>query len=205
MASRRQDGYSLLEMLITTSIILIVGGITFVSMQPVINQSHVDSAYETTLEVLRDTRNLAITQGHEYYVNFNPGGFPAGTIQVQYQPPQGGAAALPPLQQVMTYTIPADISYSTMASFPAATPDGFNTAAIDFGYQLAGEPENYIVFMPDGSSQDGLGNYSSGVIYIVRPADTNPYHSRAVTVWGATGRIRGWRLDQIGAGEWVQQ
>jgi prepilin-type N-terminal cleavage/methylation domain-containing protein len=206
MASVKQDGYSLLEMLITTAIILIIGGITFISMQPMINQSHVDSAYETTLEVLRDTRNLAVTQGHEYYVNFNPAGFPAGTIQVEYQPPAVGALAAPPLQQVMTYSIPSDISYGSIAGFPASTPDGFNTASIDFGYQLAGEPLNYVVFMPDGSSQDGLGNYNSGVIYIVRPADTNPYHSRAVTVWGATGRIRGWRLDSVaGVSTWVQQ
>jgi prepilin-type N-terminal cleavage/methylation domain-containing protein len=206
MASSKHDGYSLLEMMITIAIILIIGGITFISMQPMINQSHVNSAYDTTLEVLRDTRNIAITQGHEYYVNFNPGGFPPGTIQVQYQPPAVGAGPAPPVQQVMTYSIPADVSFAKQAGFPASTPDGFGTNTIDFGYQLAGEPMNYVVFMPDGSSRDNLGNYNSGVVYITRPADTTPYHSFAITVWGATGRIRGWRLDQVGgAAEWVQQ
>ena len=60
-------------------------------MQPMVIQNHVNSAYDTTLMVLRNTRNLAVTQGHEYYVNFNPAGFPAGTIQVQYQPAAVGA------------------------------------------------------------------------------------------------------------------
>ena len=59
--------------------------------------------------------------------------------------------------------------------------------------------------MPDGSAQDSLGNYNSGVVYLTRTGDTI-YNSRAVSVWGATGRIRGWRLALVGAAkEWVQQ
>jgi len=66
---------------------------------------------------------------------------------------------------------------------------------------------NYVVFMPDGSAQDNLGNFNSGVVYLTRPSYTNIYNSsRAITVWGATGRIRGWRLGQTaGVGTWVQQ
>lgn len=214
MPSKKHKGFSLLELLITISFALIMTGITFVSMQPMINQSHVNSAYDTTLMVLRNTRNLAITQGHEYYVNFNPSGFAPGTIQVQYQPPAVGAGLAPPLQQVLTYTIPSDVSFAVQSGFPANTPDGFGTGAtaIDFGYQLAGEPMNYVVFMPDGSSQTGVvggtGAYNSGVVYLTRPSDSI-YRSRAITVWGATGRIRGWRLDQQSSGSsggiWVQQ
>jgi hypothetical protein len=66
-------------------------------------------------------------------------------------------------------------------------------------------PLNYVVFNPDGSAQDSLGNYSSGIVYITRPADSK-FSSRAITVWGATGRIRGWRMtQQAGAWIWVQQ
>jgi prepilin-type N-terminal cleavage/methylation domain-containing protein len=96
MASRKTKGYSLLEMIITVSIALILAGVTFISFQPMMNQGHTNSAYDTTLMALRNTRNLAITQSHEYYVNFHPSaGFP-GTIQVQYQPPTVGAGAAPP-------------------------------------------------------------------------------------------------------------
>jgi len=43
------------------------------------------------------------------------------------------------------------------------------------------------------------------VLYLARPG--NLYSSRAVTLWGITGRIRGWRLYQNGgAGAyWRQQ
>jgi type II secretory pathway pseudopilin PulG len=208
MASTKTSGYSLLEMIITVSIALILCAVTFIAFQPILNQGHINSAYDTTLMALRNTRNLAITQSHEYYVNFNPAGFPAGTIQIQYQPPAVGAGAAPPLEQVTTYSIPSDVSFAVQAGFPANAPDGFGAGVnpIDFGQTLAGEPFFYVVFMPDGSSQDNLGNYNSGVVYLTRPGDNIYNSSRAITVWGATGRIRGWRLaQQAGVATWVQQ
>jgi prepilin-type N-terminal cleavage/methylation domain-containing protein len=207
MASTRTSGFSLLELMITVSIALILAAVTFVAMGPMLNQSHVDSAYETTLMALRNTRNLAITQSHEYIVNFNPAGFPAGTIQIQYVPPLVGGIAQP-VQQVITYSIPSDVQFAVQVGFPASTPDGFGTGitAVDFESTAApGVPLNYVVFMPDGSARDTLGNYSSGVVYLTRPAGTL-FNSRAVTVWNATGRIRGWRLvQQAGAWTWLQQ
>jgi prepilin-type N-terminal cleavage/methylation domain-containing protein len=206
MGSNKTTGFSLLELMITVSIVLILCAVTFVTLGPMLNQSHLDSGYETTLMALRNTRDLAITQSHEYYVVFNPVGFPAGTIQVQYQGPAVGGI-LPGLQQVKTYSIPVDVSFAVQAGFPAAAPDGFGAGAtaIDFGQGLAGAPFNYVVFMPDGSSQDNLGNYNSGVLYLTRPTDSRA-SSRAISVWGATGRIRGWRLvQQAGVLTWVQQ
>ena len=208
MASTKTSGYSLLEMIITVSIALILCAVTFIAFQPILNQGHINSAYDTTLMALRNTRNLAITQSHEYYVNFNPAGFPAGTIQIQYHPPAVGAGAAPPLEQVTTYSIPSDVSFAVQAGFPANAPDGFGAGVnpIDFGQTLAGEPFFYVVFMPDGSSQDNLGNYNSGVVYLTRPGDNIYNSSRAITVWGATGRIRGWRLgQQAGVATWIQQ
>jgi prepilin-type N-terminal cleavage/methylation domain-containing protein len=208
MASRKNNGFSMLEMLITICILLTLTGISFMALAPMMRQNHVTEAYDTTLMALRNTRNLAISQSHEYYVNFNPGGFPAGTIQIEYQPPTVGGIAQP-LQQVITYSIPVDVSYAVQTGFPTAnTPDGFGNGvtAIDFE-STPGVPLSpaYVVFMPDGSSQDSLGNLNSGVVYMTRPSGSL-YASRAITVWGATGRVRGWRLDQIaGVATWVQQ
>jgi prepilin-type N-terminal cleavage/methylation domain-containing protein len=204
MASTKKSGFSLLELMIVLSLALVLAAVTFMGLKPMLNQSHVDSAYDTTLMVLRNTRNLAITQSNEYFVNFNPGGFPAGTIQIQFQPPQIGGVAQP-LQQVITYTIPGDVSFAVQAGFPGNTPDGFGTGitAIDFE-STPGIPLNYVVFMPDGSARDQFGNYINGIVYVTRPADSF-YSSRAVTVWGATGRIRGWRLVLQGTPTWVQQ
>jgi prepilin-type N-terminal cleavage/methylation domain-containing protein len=218
MAPTKQRGFSMLELMIVISISLILAAVTYMGMRPMMFRGHINEGYDTTLMVLRNTRNLAITQSHEYYVNFNPAGFAAGTLQVEYQPPAATVGgALPPLEQVMTYSIPTDISFAipTGTGFPtgtANTPDGFGTGvtAIDFGQALATEPLNFVVFMPDGSSQDNLGNFNSGIVYLMDtalPTNQQLGAARAITVWGTTGRIRGWTLNQTAATSyvWVQQ
>jgi prepilin-type N-terminal cleavage/methylation domain-containing protein len=224
MATTKQRGFSLLELMIVITFSLIMGGITYMAMNGFLVQGHVSRAYETTFMALRNTRNLAITQQHEYYVVFygsaGPGApfpaFPAGTILVMYQPP-AVAGVLPALQQVITYTIPSDTSFavSTAVGFPtgaANTPDSFGTgvAPIDFGQGLGAGSLQYVVFFPDGSSQDDLGNYNSGIIYLTDTGATGMAQllaTRAITVWGATGRVRGWTLRQTGAAtsEWAEQ
>ena len=44
----------------------------------------------------------------------------------------------------------------------------------------------------------------NGVVYVAMPAFVNT--SRAITLWGATGRLRGWRIN-LNAGKyyWRQQ
>jgi len=109
---------------------------------------------------------------------------------------------------VSTYTLPQDVTYNVVSGFPTTAPDGFGTGitAIDFGQGLGAGSLAYVSFLPDGSSQDTLGNYNNGIIYISRIADNNKFTSCSVTVWGATGRIRGWRLyQQAGSPVWVQQ
>jgi type II secretory pathway pseudopilin PulG len=205
---RASRGVSLLEMIIVLAIGITMASITFIAWVPMMKKNHVDSAYETTLGVLRNTRTLAIAQSHQYYVYFNPSGYAAGTILVEYQPPAVNGI-YPALQQVATYAIPTDVSFAVMTGFPTSAPDGFGTGitAIDFGQGLGAGSLNFISLMPDGSSQDNLGNYNNGVLYISRTADTTVYQARAITVWGATGRIRGWHLYQQSSSTpiWVQQ
>ena len=108
---------------------------------------------------------------------------------------------------IYTETLPADVSFQVVAGVPGGnTPDGFGNAsrAIDFGQGIGLGGLNYVVFMPDGSAQDQNQNLNSGVIYMSRNNDL--YSSRAMTVYGATGRLRGWQLvNQGGAPTWVQK
>jgi prepilin-type N-terminal cleavage/methylation domain-containing protein len=209
MKLNRHRGFSLLEMLVVVAIGFAIASMSVVALMPLLQKNHVDAAYDTTMMALRNTRYLAITQSHQYYVNFNPAGFPAGTIQVTYQPPAVPVGSpLPPVQQVALYTLPPDISFGVMNKFPANAPDSFGAGLvpIDFGQGLGAGSLNYVCFLPDGSSQDNLGNYNSGVVYLIRTNTTDLYASKAVTVWGATGRVRGWRLGhQAGQNIWEQQ
>jgi prepilin-type N-terminal cleavage/methylation domain-containing protein len=212
MKSSSQRGFSLIELMIVVAIGFTLAGITFVSIQSALMKNHLDSAYDTTLMVLRNTRELSISQSHEYIVTFNPAGYAAGTILIQYQPPAATPGGiLPALQEVNTVTIPPDITFAVRAGFPTNAPDNFGSGLvnIDFGQGLGGASLNYVTFFPDGSARDtngssSLGNYNSGVVYLTRAA-SDVYSSRAITVWGATGRIRGWRLYNASGNTWVQQ
>ena len=199
MKSSRNRGFSLLEMMIVVAIALIMARVTFIALMPMFKQNHVDSAYDTTLSVVRNYRNLAITQSRRYIVTFtNP-----GTITVQYW--GVGVPVSPAPVTVATFTLPPDIQFAVQGGFPAAAPDNFGTGgtAIDFDQGMGLGSQNYIMFMPDGSSQDNLGNFNSGVLYISGTGEL--YNSRALSVFGTTGRIRGWRLVNQAGNKWVQQ
>jgi len=199
MTVKKDRGFSLLELMITLAIGLTMAGVTFIALKPLFNQNHVDAAYDTTLSVIRSYRSQSITQSKRYIIIFTA----PGTITVQYW--GVGVPVSPPPVTVATYTLPPDIQFAVQGGFPAASPDGFGAGgtAIDFDQGMGLGSQNYIMFMPDGSSQDTLGNFNSGVLYLTRPGDL--YSSRAVSVFGTTGRIRGWRLYNQAGNTWVQQ
>jgi prepilin-type N-terminal cleavage/methylation domain-containing protein len=195
----KNRGFSLLELMITLSIVLVMAGVTFMALMPMFKQNKVDAAYDTTLSVIRTYRSQAITQSKRYIITFTA----PGTIEVQYW--GVGVPVSPAPVTVATYQIPTDIQFAVQAGFPASAPDGLGGGgtAIDFDQGMGLGSQNYIMFMPDGSSQDTLGNYNSGVVYLTRPGDL--YSSRAVSVFGTTGRVRGWRLYNQAGPKWVQQ
>lgn len=204
MTSRKNRGFSLLELMIVIAIGLTMAGVTFIAMMPMFKQNHVDQAYDTTLSVLRSYRNQSIEQSKRYVVLFTS----PGTITVQYW--GVGVPVAPAPVTVATYTLPPDMQFAVQAGFPNPGPDGpsFGTGTTPIVFNActviaSGNP--CLIFYPDGSSQDDQGNYNNGVVYITRPA-SNKYSSRAITIWGATGRVRGWRLyNESGTDTWVQQ
>lgn len=212
MRLRNTRGFSLLEMVIVIAIGLIMATVTMTALMPLFNKNHVDSGYDMLLSTFRTYRNRAIAEGGRYIlVPTNP-----NIIQVYgwgYVPPPGTSPA-PVL--VGTVTLPQDIAFTTWSVFPSPGPDGFpgGPSPISFVNQQSNTADTCsvveagvpcVVFYPDGSAQDDAGNYIGGVIYMTQPT-TNAYSSRAIDIWGTTGRIRGWRLyNQSGANTWVQQ
>jgi prepilin-type N-terminal cleavage/methylation domain-containing protein len=199
--AKKQRGFSLLELMIVIAIGLVMAGVSIMALMPLYKENHLDSAYDTTLSVIRSYRSQSITQSKRYIITFtNP-----GTITVQYW--GVGVPVSPAPVQVAQYTLPTDITFAVQAGFPAAAPDGFGTGitAIDFDQGMGLGSQDYVMFMPDGSSQDTLGNYNSGVLYLTQ-SGSNIYSSRAIDVFGTTGRIRGWRLYNVaGTNTWEQQ
>ena len=197
---RSQDirGFSLIEMVIVVLVILMVTAIAVVTMQPSLQAAHVANGYNITMAAIREARDYAVAQRQEYSVTFSNTAIP-NTITIT-QVGNGNVLA--------TYQLPTDVAFMTLGGFPtspAGVPDGFGAGAtaIDFDQAIASPVKTMIYFLPDGTGQDANGNINNGVIYVAR--SNQIYSSRAITFWGATGRIRGWRLYSNGGTNYWRQ
>ena len=206
---KQRRGFSLLELMIVISISLILAAVTDISLQPAIKQQHVNNAYNTTLMALRKAHDQAAADMRIYVVTLtgpvggaNPNG---GTITVTQD--------IPTAPVLFTATLPPDVTFHvepgvpTSPTVPPTTPDGFGTAANTFDFdQFNGGGSNIIYFYPDGSAQDAGpngGNVNNGVVYLGIPGQLPT--CRAISLWGYTGRIRGWQLSETsGVWSWSQ-
>ncbi len=194
-----QSGFSLIEMLIVLGIALIVSAIAVGTLQSTVRDSHVNTAYMTTLTTMRQARETAIAQRRTYILTFTA----PGTMTIA--PLVAGTGALN-----LTTTLPSDVSFDAEATIPntvTTVPDGLglgaSTGAIDFDVNVGAGGLSVIYFWPDGSARDAAGNLNDGVVYIARPGQVAT--SRAITLRGLTGRLRGWRLKVGASTPWVRE
>ncbi len=209
-------GFSLIELMIVIAIFLVVGGMSFMALQPALKEARANEAFEDVLMQLRMARERAITERKQYIVCFGIA-TPAGAVTPLGAPTAqsvqlfrwDAGTALSAAAQISVNTLPSDIFFQAVAGVPtnpALVPDGFGngSTAIDFDQGIALGLKNQVMFMPDGSAHDINGSWNSGIIYTGRTADL--YSARAVTLYGTTGRIRGWRLISTAGGpKWLEQ
>ena len=220
MATVRQRGFSLLEMIAVISIAMVMMAITFLTLQPALKDARVNTAYNSVLGQMRQARQRAVDNREQFIVCFGtdtPKGAatPLGTPTTQtvstFEWPSG--TALSSATEISAIALPSDITFQTLSTpspgIPTGSttvPDGFGagSVALDFDQAVSSGTKDQILFMPDGSARDTTGNLNSGVLYMARTGDL--YSSRAITVFGASGRIRGWRLViKSTTPTWIQQ
>jgi prepilin-type N-terminal cleavage/methylation domain-containing protein len=195
-------GFSLLEMMIVVAIGLTATAIGVMTLIPMMKSGHVSEAYNTTLMAMRQARERAIAEQRTYVVAFNKTAVLPNTVTIT----QASTNTL-----IATYPLPMDTAFDnepgipTSGTTPPVTPDGFGAGAKPIHFDIGvGSGSTSVYFMPDGSGQDVNGNINNGVLYVAMSGDL--YSSRAITLWGTTGRIRGWRLYPSGASNtWRQQ
>jgi prepilin-type N-terminal cleavage/methylation domain-containing protein len=208
MNSSKTRGFSLLELMISMVIIMIMAAITAISLGPIMKQQDVNNAYNDVLTTMRRGRDQAASDMRTYVVTFTA---PA-TIVVQQSISASGTCQIPPTGNVIeTMNLPSDITFHIEPGVPTSnttapmTPDQFGNAANPIDFDQGYTPGyTSICFNPDGSATDANGNINNGVVYFGRPGDL--YSSRAITLWGSTSRLRGWRLYNVsGTNTWKQQ
>lgn len=177
---RRADGFSSLELLLVVAIMGILSAITLIQIgqaQPALKG---DGALRTVIAQMNIARERSITERRVIEVAFVNGNVirltrrnvPAsnGTTVIAQVPIEGGA------EFVLTPGLPD-------------TPDQFgNGAAVSFGSATT------VAFTSDGTFISNSGTPVNGTVFL-RMRGMSDRSSRAVTVMGNTGTIRGYKWD----------
>jgi prepilin-type N-terminal cleavage/methylation domain-containing protein len=180
-------GFTAVELTIVTAIILVLSAMAIVQLQPVLAQQQASAAMDQVLGQMRAAREMAISQRRYIEVQF------IGNNQVQLTLQNFPAATT----ILSTLPLQGRVQFLTFAGIPD-TPDGFgNAGAIEFGGVVGGPP--VMMFQSDGTFVDGTGSPINGTVFlgVANQAST----ARAITILGATGRIRFYRATPYG---WLQ-
>jgi type II secretory pathway pseudopilin PulG len=182
---RNHSGYSLVELLILLACIGVISGYLFIRAMTVLPIFKSNSAMDQVIQQMRVARNTAITDRRAVIVSISA---TTGMMQLQQVPPNGGPA-------VTLLTVPLTGAQFCLPPGVPDTPMGFgNSQAVNF--VNASNPGTAVAvteFLSDGSFGGAVGIPVNGTIFTCIPG--NSLSARAVTILGATGRVRPYHWD----------
>jgi Tfp pilus assembly protein FimT len=181
-----ERGFSTIELLIVVLVLMTVSAMAIVQLAPTVQQQQANAAMIEIASELRQAREIAMTERRDIQVSF-PSNNQITLTRMNLPAGQAVIATMP---------IQAPAVFMLNPGTPD-TPDAFgNAGAIEFGNVVGGPPT--MLFQSDGTFVDTGGNILNGTVFISIP--NSPTATRAVTVVGATGRIRMYKANPTG---WV--
>jgi len=185
-SNRLQRGFSLLEILTALAIISVVATMGMLNYSTILPNFKANSAMDQLLYQLRSARERAIAHRREVQVQF------VGTNQLTITELWLVGTAPP----ATTVSFEGGAQYIVFGS-PTAIPDlpapfNFgNSAAVYFGGLSGGPP--IMKFSTSGSLIDGGNTLVNGTVFMGIPG--KPSTARAISILGATGRVRQYHWD----------
>lgn len=175
---RAEQGYSLIELMIVVGILGVVTAIAVVQIGAEKQALVGDGAMRVVMAQMTAARELAITQRRNMDLLFT------GTNVVQIVREEVPGPTLTTLSQI---PFESGLQFLNIAGLPD-TPDAFgNATAVSFA------AATQIKFTPNGTLVDQNGNLLNGTVFVALPGQK--MSARAVTIFGSTGRVRGFRWD----------
>jgi prepilin-type N-terminal cleavage/methylation domain-containing protein len=176
------NGFSLLELMLTIGIIGVISAIAVVQFGTAQQSIKGDGVMRVVLAQMNIARELAISQRRNMQLSF----LTPNALQIVRQNVPSGTTV------VGSVVFESGAQYYLAPGLPD-TPDGFGrTTAVDFGAATA------VMFTSDGTCIDQTGNPVNGTIFVGLPGQL--LSSRAITILGGTGRVRGYRWNGL---KWV--
>ena len=195
-----ERGFSMLEMMIVIVVSITIAAMAITQIQPTLASARADSAARQMMDQLRQAREYAVTNRRYVQITF-PVVTVSGQKEYEIQTTLKNSLTAGAGADVVMQAVPIQPPLTFYVN-PAApdTPDAFGKVnAIDFG-GIAGGPPAGMLFQSDGEMVAAATYLPiNGTVFIGIAAE--PQLSRAVTVLGTTGRVRGWKYP---SGTWTQ-
>lgn len=190
MALRGSRGFSMVETLAVIAITLIIAAMAVPKLQPMIQEQRANAAVNQAVGQFRQAREYAISKRRYVQVQFS-GNNTITLIQKDSLLNKNNADVT-----LSTLSLEGTVVFTTFPGVPD-TPDGFGNSSAIYFENTAGGPAAGMMFQSDGTFVDmGTGVPINGSVFMGVPTiDTS---ARAVTVLGATGRIRPYRSTPFG-------
>lgn len=195
-------GFTMIELIVVLGIIMIIAATAIIEIGSTLKESKAEIALQTTLGQMRRTQEMAIDQRRVYRLSF----VAPRTIQLDQ-------VNIDPVTRARTFVfqsqidLPTETQFTVVTGIPTATatvPDGYGNGgiAIDFDRDFGGGGTE-VYFQRDGRALDAANRLNNGVVYVCRPGEM--MSCKAVSLIGATGRAKGWRLTNTSSGtRWSQ-
>jgi prepilin-type N-terminal cleavage/methylation domain-containing protein len=182
LGPRSERGVTLIEMLLVVCIMGVVGAMATAQIASVRRSMQGDGAMRLVMSQFNTAREMAVTQRRNMELKF------VGTnwMQIVRREVPAGTTTL------VSQAFEGNVTFRIVPTVTTDTPDGFGrSSAIAFGSTTTA-----ILFSSDGTLIDQSGNPLNGTVFL---AVVNVEKSqRAVTVLGATGRVRGYKWNGFG-------
>jgi len=171
---QQESGFTIVEASLVLMIIFIITGIALLDTTGMIPRMHANEALNQAVAQLRNGREQAIAQRRNVEIRF----LDENKIQLVRFDVPGGTTTL------STVSLGNEFTFQVFGGLPD-TPDAFgNSGPLDFG------GADSLIFLSDGTLVDSNGSPVSGTVFI--GLSDHPETARAVTILGATGRVRGY-------------
>jgi prepilin-type N-terminal cleavage/methylation domain-containing protein len=177
---RGNRGFSAMELLMAVGILGVMMSMAVFQIGQSLPGIKSDGAMRTLIAQMNLAREMAITQRRIMRLSFVNG----NEVQIIRENVTGPATTL-----LSSVPFEGGATYSLVSGVPD-TPDAFgNSSAVYFG------TATLIRFSTEGTLVDQSGNPLNGSVFV---SILNQARSvRAVTVFGSTGRVRGYRWDGV--------
>lgn len=173
---RSTSGFSLLELMVVVATGVVLTVISLIAVQQTVPEARANAGLRLLKGLLVYARQEALGERRTIELQF------LGTQEIRIVRVNLDGTRT----ELRRNVFEGNMTYQVYGALPD-TPDAFGkTAAVTF-------PDSRVRFSADGAAVDANGMPVSGTVFLGRQTNTNT--ARAVTLFGSTGRVMGYRWD----------